>query len=507
MSLDCLFQPLERRRFLSVSLSSRGWTSFAQSSDSRVVYVSSTSGSDSNSGLSSSAPLKTIGKAKSLIRDGRPDWMLLKRGDTFSGGIGPWKTSGRSSQEMQRIGNYGSGNRPILKSGTKEGFVTFGATGHSIDNVAITGLSFIADTYNGRNGSFSTTGIRLTRQGTNWLVEDCCIQGYKDNITLDADGSGINHFTLRRCQILNAFATSSVGNGHAQGIYIANGTKNTTLQENLFDHNGWNSGVSGAGATMFNHDIYVNTGVSGTVIDGNTISRASLCGITMRSSAVIKNNLITRCPVGIKIGGSGSTISGNVILDGTDLAGTSGGATGIEITSGSGYTVSSNIIAHEQSGAKYHVTGIRIDGGVKNATVSGNVIYDWQQSINNGGSSGITIKNNQLQNHDTIAPLLDQVAAANPNVFHYSGNIYGTPRSKVNRINNSDKTLSAWISATHETGAKAQTIRYVSPNRTVGSGSFDAWINSLRSQSQSNWQSAFSAATVAGYIRGGFAIA
>src|SRR5262245_18797021 len=249
MPLEFIPEPLERRALLSVSLTSGGWTKFAQSSDTRIVYVSNSSGSDSNSGLSASAPLKTIGKARSFIRDGKPDWLLLKRGDTFTGGIGPWKTSGRSAQEMQVIGTYGSGTRPVLKTGTKEGIVTFGGSGHPVDNIAVNGLSFIADTYNGRNGSFSTTGIRLTRQGTNWLVEACCVRGYKDNVTLNADGGGINHFTMRRCQVLDAYATSSVGNGHAQGIYIAGGTKNTTLEENLIDHNGWNSNVSGAKAT------------------------------------------------------------------------------------------------------------------------------------------------------------------------------------------------------------------------------------------------------------------
>ena len=403
---------------------------FAASSDTRIVYVSSSSGNDHNTGLSASSPLKTIAKAKTLIRDGKPDWLLLKSGDTFAGGIGPWKTSGRSASEMQLIGNYGTGARPILDSGTTEGFVTFGGTGHSVDDVAIDGLQFIANTYNGKNGSFSTTGIRLTRQGTNWLIEDCKIDGYAVDITLDADGSGTNNVKIRRCEILDAYCASpSVGNGHAQGIYIAGGMKNTTIEDNVIDHNGWKAGISGAGPTEFNHDIYVNTGVTGTIIRGNTISQASLCGITMRSPAMITGNLIVRCPVGIKIGGNGSVVSGNVILDGTDLGNTGGGATGIEVTAMTSITISGNIIAHELSSAKYHVTGIRLDAGVKNATITSNVIYDWQQAINNGGDSGITISNNQLTALNSNAPLIAQVSAANTSKYHYSGNIYSTPRA------------------------------------------------------------------------------
>jgi hypothetical protein len=494
-------ESFEPRTLFAATLGSDGWTHFTPSSDTRIIYVSSSSGKDSNSGLSPSSPLKTISKAKSLIRDGKPDWLLLKADDTFTGGIGPWKTSGRSASEMQLIGSYGTGARPILDSGTQEGFVTFGGTGHSVDDVAIDGLQFIANTYNGKNGSFSTTGIRLTRQGTNWLIENCSIDGYKDDITLDGDGSGLNHVTIRRCDVLDAYvASASVGNGHAQGIYLAAGTKNTTIEQNVIDHNGWNEGVAGAGPTEFNHDIYVNTGVSGTIIDGNTISRASLCGITMRSAATITDNLILRCPVGIKVGGGASSISGNVILDGLDLGSTGGGATGIEITSSSGVSIANNIIAHELSTAKYHVTGIRIDSGVTNMNVSGNVIYDWQQAINNGGDNNITINNNQLSALNTAAPLIAQVSAANTSKYHYSGNIYSTPRSGVNSLANSDKSFSAWVSATKETGAKQTKLVYVNPNIDVSITT----IKNVRTFSQTNLLSSSSTATIVSAIRNGF---
>src|SRR5205814_8412806 len=182
-------------------------------------------------------------------------------------------------------------------------------------------------------------------------------------------------------------------------------------------------------------------GASGTVIKGNTISRASLCGIKALSGAPIQDNLIVRCPVGIRASGSGTSITGNVILDGTDLSGTSGGATGIDVTALSGITISNNIIAHEQSSARYHVTGIRLNSGVKNATSSNNVIYDWQQAINNGGDSGITIKDNELTALTTSAPLIAQVSGADSGKYHYSGNTYSAPRGGVNSLANSDKSF------------------------------------------------------------------
>ena len=495
---------LESRQFLSASIGSDGFTHFTKSADTRVIYVSSSTGNDKNNGLSQNAAVKTLAHAESLMRDGEPDWLLLKAGDTFNTGFAPWKTSGRNAQEMQVIGTYGSGARPIIDSGVTEGFVTFGGTGHPINDVAITGLNFVANTYNGKNGSFSTTGIRLTRQGTNWLIENCRIDGYKDDITLDADGTGISNFTLRRSEVLDSYvASSKVGNGESQGIYIGQSTTNAVIEQNVIDHDGWKAGVAGANATEFNHDIYVHAGASNTTIDGNIISQASLCGVVLRSTGTVENNVIIRCPVGIQADASG-TISGNVILDGTDLEGTSGGATGIEVE-GSNINITNNTIAHELSSAKYHVTGIRIDSGVKNATISGNLIYDWQQSINNDGTSNITIKNNVLQDTDTTAPLLAQVPAANTSQYHYSGNIYGTPRSDVNQLDNKNVTLSSWISATKETGAKSEILRYANAKIDVAS-SFTTWINSERSQTQASWNSSLAASSVISLIDSGFKI-
>src|SRR2546423_14641649 len=92
-------ESVEPRRLLAISLGSDGWTKFPPSPDTRIIYVSSSAGSDSNLGLLPISPVKTLNKAKSLLRDGKPDWMLLKCGDEFTGGIGFWKTSGRSEAE------------------------------------------------------------------------------------------------------------------------------------------------------------------------------------------------------------------------------------------------------------------------------------------------------------------------------------------------------------------------------------------------------------------------
>jgi hypothetical protein len=60
-----------------------GFSSFEPDETSRVVYVSSSEGSDDFDGLSPSRPVKTLTKGSSLVRGGAYDFLLLKRGDTF----------------------------------------------------------------------------------------------------------------------------------------------------------------------------------------------------------------------------------------------------------------------------------------------------------------------------------------------------------------------------------------------------------------------------------------
>ncbi|CAN0464885.1 unnamed protein product, partial [Phaeothamnion confervicola] len=66
-------------------------------------------------------PCATTSKAQSLMRDRSPDWMLLKKGDTWTGGVngatGGWGKSGRSAAEPMLISSYGTGARPLFKDG------------------------------------------------------------------------------------------------------------------------------------------------------------------------------------------------------------------------------------------------------------------------------------------------------------------------------------------------------------------------------------------------------
>jgi hypothetical protein len=80
--------------------------------DSRMVYVSSSLGSDTNDGLTPATPKKTLAAAAALLRDGHPDWLLLRRGDEWTEGLGGLDLGGRSAGEPMVITTFGLGSEP-----------------------------------------------------------------------------------------------------------------------------------------------------------------------------------------------------------------------------------------------------------------------------------------------------------------------------------------------------------------------------------------------------------
>ena len=494
-------ETLEKRTLLAVSVGADGWTNFIPSTDTRTIYVSSSSGSDSNSGLSSSAPLRSIAKAKSLVRDGRPDWLLLKRGDVFSEPIGRWMTSGRSSDEPQLIGAYGTGNRPLIRSGTSEGFVTYG--GNPVNNVAITGVHFLAHSYTGTNGGIQTAGIRLLRQGRNYLIEDVMVQGYKENVVLYGDGTGVQGVKMRRNVIVDAYASSSIGNAH--GIYIGGMNRDVTIEQNILDHNGWKKDAFNP--TIYNHTIYAIAGSKGVVVRDNIISRASMSGIQMRSGGVVERNLFVRNPLGVLAAGGDSRISDNVFIEGTDIGSQASGVA-VDAVNLPSLILRNNIIANDASVAGTAVTAVSLQHSINNADISSNIIYNWRRGIRNGGGSNISIARNQIQDSGSQHFLIDHPASSSTK---YTGNTYSSGRSRPFRYQGSERTFTQWKSSP-EPDAIENKVAYSDPRRNLatynatlgGSASFESFMASARTLSRQTWKPSLAAPAAIGYIRAGF---
>ncbi len=373
-----------------------GWTVFEPSADTKIVYVSNSEGNDDNNGLSPSTPVKTIVKGASLVRDGHNDFLLLKRGDTWtSPGISKFK-SGKDKDNPIVIASYGASNeRPHIKvSGS---FIGHGSQARS--HIAVVGLSLIAYTMDpsdpGFAGSGIVKGLRLVGGGSNILIEDNKFR-YMQLTIQSHNGYTYSNIKLRRNIVLDAWAPNSTNSksGKAQGLYASGIRDGLLIEENVFDHNGWNEEVADAGAGMYGHNIYLQKGQDGknTVARGNIFTRAASHGMQGRSGGLFKDNLFVRNTIGLLIGGSeplpSSTTTAhalnNVILEGKrmDPNDSTNPQTAAVVGLGIGNTdvgtliAESNIVAHRiESGIN---KGIKDQDG---AIYIDNIQYDWGGGI------------------------------------------------------------------------------------------------------------------------------
>ena len=97
-----------------------GWTTYETPVDGNVYYVSSSTGSDSNDGLSPETAYATLAKAfEKYQRNGAyNDFILFKRGDVFESDFSVnWgRYSGVSASQAMLVGSYGTAaERPRLE--------------------------------------------------------------------------------------------------------------------------------------------------------------------------------------------------------------------------------------------------------------------------------------------------------------------------------------------------------------------------------------------------------
>src|SRR5688572_4240788 len=360
--------------------SSEGWTVLAPSGDSLMIFVSSSEGDNANDGLTELTPKATISAGKALLRDGFPDWLQLKAGDTFvDQEIGNLSKGGRSELEPMVITSYGTGPRPYLQTGLDIAFSTSGTPSH----IAIVGLRFHAHSFTGTNGS---AGILMLNTVDDVLFEDCVIEGYLTNFVMQANNGPdtLTNVRIRRCIVIDAYSGTS---SHSQGIY-AEGLTNLLIEECVFDHNGWKEGGAGP-ATMFNHNIYINA-CSNVVVRGSFFLRASSmgnkfnCDFTGGSQNIlIENNFYLEGELGISIGGNGDdpfrfadvTIRDNVFMHiGRTQPTNRDLAWYLEAKDWDAGVIENNLLLHQT--LLENCFGIKLGGqSDRDTTVQGNIIY------------------------------------------------------------------------------------------------------------------------------------
>ncbi len=517
-----------------------GWTIFTPSSDTQVIYVSSSEGFD-NSGLIYSAddlsdpfnppdtiqPFRTLSAAYSMVRDGYPDWLLLKRGDVWVSNF-RIKRNGRNESERQLISAYGplSGDRPLLKNSSilMNGG---GGTPSTVNHVAIVSLKVYYAERDPDSPEFDTskTGnascVDFVHKGDDLLFEDCRfsfgqvdIQGWSDPY--------YSNVAFRRCIFDRNYSTSS----HAQGIYVDN-THGLFIEECVFYHNGWNEDIPDAEPTVFNHNIYIQSSCGPATVRGNIIVDASSHGLQLRPGGMAENNLFVRNSIAMFTGGIGGAVRNNVVLDGKDIAPSQLRGWGISANTTEDALFENNIVANkspdvgEGPGLFVEYDGSGLIPDTYDATFRSNIVYNWSgdgfavTSDDGVGYNDIQLLDNVLQHAGTSSrvvhhnlPFVDQAK------FTYAGNTYYTLAAEGFLSGGVPFNFAGWEQESGDTGSTFTVVEFPDPGRTIGSynGSvggeptYEAFMAEALLQSKDNWRPKYTAAAVNVYIRDGFGL-
>jgi len=531
-------ESLEQRALLSVSLDPNGWTVVTPPASAHIIYCSSSTGNDTNNGLSPAAPVQTLAHAISLLRDHSADQLLLKRGDVWHSDLGVWRKSGKSAEQPMVIGAYGTGNRPELMTGAESGFDAISNINSEIDNVDIIGIHFYSDGRDPTSPDFSgpvnATGIDVLTKTSNFLVEDCQIEGYFDDINLQAFYGPIANVQIRRNVIDDAYATSS----NSEGLY-AYGVTNLLIEGNTFDHNGYNDLVPGGQATWFNHDCYLAANNVNCTVRGNIFAEAAGYGLQARAGGDIENNLFINDPVGMTFGlvngadvapgGATGVVNGNVFIGGANI-GTIQGGSGLQIgNTRPGYptVISNNIFTTSVPNAPAAITLAYGMGdsnpqdavGINDLNIEDNIIDNWNNGVfvdsgfQPGGTglqafNNVQIRNNVFQN--ITGTVVTHGQPISKSQEHWTGNIYPATSGAV-VMDKKPLSMTQWR-ASAETGAQSASVDYADAgasielyNSTVGGlPAVSDFLAQARLQSSQNWRAAYDAQSIIAYFQQAF---
>ena len=272
---------------------------FIISLNAQTTYYFSTSGNDSNDGLSTSAPKQTLSAAQTVLNNAvGGDSILFKRGDTWSRGTGfstPYAgvvgidlmNVDGSSGNYITIGAYGTGAKPTFSfTGTGAVFQLTGCTYTVIQDLFLTYSD--ASIYNrpqtgfhgiGDGGGYDVTFLRVDIDGTgegykvqdgnSYITWDGCDTrntfGGKDIYFTEGNGifANVPNLTVKNSTFVNNGVNDPADPGHEHGLYMSD-CSNLLIENNNF-------------SDMFNAIAIANG--SGITVRGNTVTNMEGPGI------------------------------------------------------------------------------------------------------------------------------------------------------------------------------------------------------------------------------------
>lgn len=501
-----------------MALDAQGWTILTPSGDSRLIYVS-TSGSDSNDGLSDTTPKQTIAAGMALLRDGYPDWLQLKCGDTWDEGIG-WGVSGRSASEPMVITSYSTGARPLLRrASNNSGFNHSGGTRRAY--LCIVDIHFL-----GRYGTPTAAGgvgIQVTTPIDDLIVEGCVMERFLNGASFEEpDG---NHYRVqwRRNVLIDNHSTDSQ---HGQGTYFGK-FFDGVIEENIYDTNGWLPGDPNAtGATIFRHGLYIQSNGSNVVVRNNYVLSCPSHGIQLRPGGTLTGNIITECAIGAIVANdndpTGQVCTNNIVMQGHDIDGSNTRGWGFEIQDFSAGEVGYNLVTNQDTATGPIGMIIRRAPGA--VEVHHNIIWDWLGTdrfgvLIDGTAAQVTavdLHDNDVQEHnDSGASLVFNTGSGVlANVTSADNRFYRTPSTGGSPMNDNGSMVSVatWKTSTGDTTSTETNVSYTDTTRDLGAyngyiggtATLAAFKTALRAQRKGAWDTDYDAETVAAWIRAGW---
>jgi hypothetical protein len=501
---------------LAIDRNAEGWSVLEPSVDTRIIFVSSSEGSDHNSGLTPSKPVRTLERAEELVRDGYPDWVLLKRGDTWNEGFGSWALSGRSDDERVLISAYGDGvERPRVL--LEDSSFIVGRMNSDVSHIAIVGLAVEGD----RQPGDSSIGIRWLSTGEDILIEDCLVSGFKDNLVFQAVNGNYHNIELRRNVIVDSWSTE----GHSQGIYVTGG-RGVLLEENVFDHNGWSETIPGAEPDTFNQNVYLQTGTTGVVFRGNLTSRAAAAGVQMRSGGHAIDNMIYSNALGLRFGytsldwpnesATGSVV-GNVVLGGDlSIPDAPGAGVAIWVERAKDALIKNNVVA--EMGTGQDPNAFSLVGYASGVVFQGNVAYDYVNQAGYGHavkSTAVIEGDTVFENNRWFMPGASRLITVRytDNVSFLSNNIDGIDdQDTAFNVEGSSINYNNWLNQGFVSNDVLETsLEFPNPGRdlddyarSLGYTDSGEFIEAARGMNRANWDERLTGGAAARWIRTGY---
>lgn len=306
------------------------------------------------------------------IKDAKPGQaVLLQRGGTFSGRLGP-----NVSLTGKRLGAYGSGLRPVIRV----------PSGIAIETTA---TDFQIEALHLMSDAPTDHGMRL-RSVQRARIINCYVEGFTTGIAGLPDGAKrLTDVLVQACVIARNWSPDP--NKNAQGIFFG-ATDGLSIIGNLLDSNGWGEGKSKG--TDRNHNMYLRGDCGPATVTNNISNAPSSHGMQCRSGGNINGNLLIDCPIGMSYGlvngegplhdgGVSGSVSGNLFFGSRLLADKPRGWA-LELANILAATVTDNLFAHGTPGPTIKADICAMDdpskwrfAGIRDLKFSGNRIWDW----------------------------------------------------------------------------------------------------------------------------------